>query len=722
MKTTVDPERVLAKLVALRTLNTGGYAHSGSGFLRAARFSGIRYGPEPEATCHPAAVTLNALAWALETEREFVPMCADGKALDKAFYAEWMGIKGAGPHAAVIRRDIGRAVELEELRRGDLLSIWWKGQRPGEPIAHVAYVFDAAFDQQGKTQAVQLFSAHGVGKEGPGISVFMPGAAMQEQVSGEKGSYALTRADLYEDRAFFETRAAWFSWREPEELELIDSTFRVESGRRVEPKALITRLHPQRSLGVRFHHEPAPKSIAPDTSGLTYHHKTQALVVDKADAVEARRTAQGRDDLLVEMGVPETRPQRHPDAEGKPLDQVPASQKADVVPLRWHRQVQRQLGQLFAGKKIKTDPGPADGCLAARTRAALREVQQKAKLEADGQPSPKTRERIAQMLQKMQAEAQERADEQAAAAKHAPRFVSGRWESGQALTSSVGVRALATTVGMAHGAPVFAQILPDGSDDVVLQLEEKVSSGKVRFSTLAQRLVPHGKRFRLRFKAAGVPDFEPEHRLELLPVPDKGLPPQAERLVQAALELYAQKPARFLAKTPVPWGDDPKADGPAPKAMAFVAEVYSKVLGPERILGVLGMKTTLRGTECFVPFPASHMFYKDVLDIEVNGRFSGDRRRVKAAFRRLKSRWKDIGRKLQHQRIDEDTDLGQTIPGSILVWPVRGPQSNGHAGVVVGSGSDGAGLRVVSAHPEQGLLTHSLAPAALVGMVLLTWR
>ncbi len=722
MKTSVNPELVLAKLVALRKLNAGGYAHSGSGFLRAARFSGIRYGPEPEATCHPAAVTLNALAWALEGEQDFVPLCADGRALDKAFYAEWMAIKGAGPHAAVERRDIGRVIKLEEARRGDLLSIWWKGQRPGEPIAHVAYVFDAAFDQQGKTQAVQLFSAHGLGQEGPGISVFMQGEALKEQVQGEKGSYALVRDDLYEDRAFFETRAAWFTWREPEEMELIDCTFRVESGRRVEPATLITRLHPMRTQAVRFHHEPAPKAIPPDTSSLTYHHKTQALVVDKADAVEARRTAQGREDLLVEMGVAETRPQRHPDAEGKPVADVPASQKADVTPLRWHKQVQRQLQRLFKAKKIKTDPGPADGCMAAQTRKALREVQQKAKLEVDGQPSPKTRERLAFLINKLQGEAQKRADVQAEAARQTPRFVSGRWESGQALTSSVGVRALATTTGMAHGATVFAQILPDGKDDVVLQLEEKVSSGKVRFSTMAQRLVPHGRVFRVRFVAAGVPDFEPEHRLELLPVPDKGLPPHADRLVKAALELYAQNPARFLAKTPVPWGGSATEDGPAPKAMAFVAEVFSKVFGAERILGVLGMKTTLRGTETFVPFPASHMYFKDVLDIEVNGRFTGDRRRVKAAFRRLKSRWLDIGRKLEHRRLGADFDPGQSMPGSILVWPVRGPQSSGHAAVVVGAGSDGRGLRVVSAHPEQGLRAHSVAPETLPGMVLLTWR
>ncbi len=720
MKTKVAPELVLAKMAALRTLNSGGFAHSGSGFLRAARFSGIRYGPEQQATCHPAAATLNALAWALEKDAEFVPMCADGKALDKKFYCHWMGIgRNDGPFGAVVARGLGEEVKLEDVRRGDLLTIWWRDSAPATPPAHVAYVFDAAFDSQGKTQAVQLFSAHGTGDTGPGISVFMDTAPMGEQIRGAKGSYALARDDLYDDRAFFETRGTWFSWREPSKVELVASAFRVESGRRIEPMAIVANINPARTRAVRFFSDQSPTPIEASTSELSYHHTTSSALADKGDAVAARGDPQARTELLLELGIPETRPQRHPDAKGKPVDEVPPSQKADLVPLLWHRQVQRQLAKLVGFGVIKTHPGEADGCMDDKTRAALKEFQTKKKLEAHGLPDPATRECLAKVLEKHVLAENEKADAGASGAQK--RFASGRWEVGQALDTAIGLRILATTVGLPDGTKVFAEVLADGGDDVLTTEEGAVTAGKARFSVNAPRLAEFGTRFRLRLQAPDVEPFEPEHVLELLPTPERGGWADGRRIVRVALELFNQAPTRFLEETPVPWGDTAGADGPAPKAMAFVLECYKRVLGEARIDGVLGMKTAIRGQEVLVPFPASHLYYKDLLDIEVNARFTGDRRRIKAAFRRMKTRWKTIAQKMLHRKI-EDFTPAHVVPGGILLWPVKSPQQVGHAALVVGAPSKGPGLRVVGATPKQGLVVHSLAPDELIGMVLLTWR
>lgn len=382
-KTVTTLARLLASWERLRELDVHGYRTS-KATPPSTWLVDIDWGdrsthrsPGRGTTCSPFVAQASAMAFSagLVDAEPYAPRLSDGTHLPFLFSQLANGVLKAGVPAyeralaavgatladnewprPVIFFNMGHAVELTELRRGDCVHIDWLSGG-----GHAVFCWDVHLNERGEVDAFQYLSANGRmagGGSGGGIAVggttdgsggFIrrTDAGAHEAAAGQP-SYAAADPPLFRDSPRYVEEGRWVTW-DPEVAS------RPLTGLRSKPKK--RPLLVKRVKAARFH--------GVDVTAIP----------------------------LYAMGQDEPGPLLLP-APGAVPTSEPSSSMTATAPSEEITALQQQLQLLARIGWIDPGPGKIDGKMGKRTHASLVAFQRAYGLPEDGEPSALVTERL----------------------------------------------------------------------------------------------------------------------------------------------------------------------------------------------------------------------------------------------------------------------------------------------------------------------------------------
>lgn len=320
-------------------------------------------------TCSPFTTQSVAMAYSRDDAEPYRPVLADGRPLPNLFShaangalrannrVHQRGMQQLGLTMAdnewprpIIFFNMGYAVEVEQMRRGDAVHIDWMGGG-----GHAVFCWDVHLNDRGEVDAFLYVSSNGSmanGGSGGGVSVggtSRGAGGFITKVPPKSGDgpteFVCNRDPLFVDDERYIVEGAWVTWDDAVAGKLLGDM-------RARPKTRVTRA--KRVKAARFH--------GVDVSQIP----------------------------LFAMGQ---------DAPGpftpKPIDQrVPEISTAKPDDPEEVATLQRRLKLLFLIGWIKADPGKIDGKAGRRTAAAVVAFQRAQGLPADGKANPLTTTRL----------------------------------------------------------------------------------------------------------------------------------------------------------------------------------------------------------------------------------------------------------------------------------------------------------------------------------------
>lgn len=378
-------ERLMATWEELRRLDIEGYRTSSakpmSTWLVRVNWADGRVSPRSTGrgtVCSPFVTQSVAMAYTREGGPEGIaaPVLAGGEALPLLFciaangnlkpaYQKMMdrfGMTQADNEwpRPVIFFNMGYAVELTELRRGDCVHIDWESGG-----GHAVFVWDVHLDESGKVDAFQYISANGrikVGdsREGAGLGVSVGGTPAGDkgfirQIAAAPTRYEVLKNPLFVDDDRYTAEGVWVTWKSRAELKLRDL-----KGCRVQPRGRLA--YAKIVKAARFHGvvPPPPFAMGPPSSSSSSSSSSGSSSGPGPDGHEAGTSSSG-------------------------------GGRASV------RQLQERLKLLYELGWISSDTGPIDGKAGRKTAAAVRAFQGSYRLTADGLAGKLTRAKLAEV-------------------------------------------------------------------------------------------------------------------------------------------------------------------------------------------------------------------------------------------------------------------------------------------------------------------------------------
>lgn len=365
-KSSTTMERLLASWERLRELGVHGYRTSRSSPVStwlvdiAWRERQTHRSPGRGTTCSPFVTQATAMAFSQTAEEPLRPVLADGTPLpflfsqmangvlrgDNPAYRKLMAEYGATladnewPRPVVFF-NMGYAVELPELRRGDAVHIDW--QNGG---GHAVFCWDVHLNARGEVDAFQYLSSNGKmadGGSGGGIAVGGTTDGSGGFIGARLGSpteYFAARRPLFVDHPNYVKEGTWVTW-DPAVAQ------RPLGGLREPPRrrpVLAKRVKAARFHGVEVADAPL----------FAMGQGCASAPLEPAGSVQARAA----------------------EPVGDPAAQI--------------RAVQERLHLLFSRGLLEVDPGACDGRAGRHTTAAVTAFQRRYGLKADGVAGPAT--------------------------------------------------------------------------------------------------------------------------------------------------------------------------------------------------------------------------------------------------------------------------------------------------------------------------------------------
>ncbi len=373
----------------------------------------------------------------------YVPMVNGGKDPMKSYadFHIWHNENDQAV-ASLLGYNLATKVEPQDMRRGDIVEInWWKG------LGHGVFCWDVHLDANGKVDCFQILGANG-----PPSGVTIWGCNGKPWLKGSNavgklgtGSLEKLRDKVFVDEDEVVKQGVWLMVPKAAKPDL--STFRVRPN-------LILRSEPNYNQGVsvntlrcaRLHYDGAPPApfcmkngpAAPPTPpghvdapttkvrGEGVKSNPDAVLKVTPKPVEQEKDKPTAWQLEVEQamqvffkaqwittdpgtpdGINDAKTQAAvKDFQGRfkcAVDGIAGSETRKALRrqrpacLR-QREVQEQLASLFRGKKLKADPGPANGVNGDATKAAVKEFQELVGLEPTGIPDADTQAKLTEFL------------------------------------------------------------------------------------------------------------------------------------------------------------------------------------------------------------------------------------------------------------------------------------------------------------------------------------
>ena len=345
---------------------------------------------------------------------------------------------------SLVDYNLGTSIDPKKMRRGDLLEIhWWKGG------AHGVFCWDVHLDANGDVDCFQFLGSNG---PKPGVSIW--GCYGSRWLTGKnavakRGTGTLEKAKdkIFVDEVEIVSGGAWLVLPGVTKVDL--DTFRVPPSRVLYSKAgancgitakrvVCGRLHydgdqpkpscmkepgavpakpkppghvngptqPVRGTKVKSDpHTPMrvdPKPVAQDKDKpLRWQLEVEQAMQDffKAKWIATDPgTPDGINDGKTQAAVKDFQAKFRLDDDGVAGPKTRRALQRQRPACQRQSWVQEQLGKLFRGKKIQSDPGPVTGANGPETKAAVEEFQGLVGLEASGIPDAETQEKLKAFL------------------------------------------------------------------------------------------------------------------------------------------------------------------------------------------------------------------------------------------------------------------------------------------------------------------------------------
>jgi len=358
-------ERLLLSWERLRELGIHGYRTSRSSPVStwlvdiAWRDRQTHRSPGRGTTCSPFVTQATAMAFSESPTEPLRPLLADGTLLPYVFSQMANGVLRSDNPAyrkvmaeygvtladnewprPVIFFNMGYAVELTQMRRGDAVHIDW--QNGG---GHAVFCWDVHLNERGEVDAFQYVSSNGKmadGGSGGGIAVGGTTDGSGGFIGARLGSpteYFAARRPLFVDHPGYVQEGTWVTW-DPAVAHRPLGGLRDGARRRA---VLAKRVKAARLHGV-------------DVAGIPLFAMGQGSAAEPSEpAVEPPRATEHASDGLAQTAA-----------------------------------LQERLHALFSRGLIDCDPGACDGKAGHRTTAAVKSFQHHNGLKADGIAGPAT--------------------------------------------------------------------------------------------------------------------------------------------------------------------------------------------------------------------------------------------------------------------------------------------------------------------------------------------
>lgn len=289
--------------------------------------------------------------------------------------------------------NLGYQISPRDMRRGDLVSILWKGNGGG----HAAFCWDVHLDSSGAVDAFLFVSANSCGPHtGPGVTV---GAVDYSPfLTGSAGSYA-KRRKLFADDPKNTQYGMWLCVPKTTKDRIDLTTFHKNEGpfyKQRNFRDLNDTWGAKELTVMRFWGFAPPES--PHGDELTRENQDLAEKLARETLPDSWATGSGKPPEGRIPNVSTTPvPKSHPDPVSVPSPK-PAQQAKDQVVPHQHF-VEGALTQLHDAGWIDKSPGETDSTHDAQTRAAVKDFQSKFKSgPVDGIPGPITKAALKQAL------------------------------------------------------------------------------------------------------------------------------------------------------------------------------------------------------------------------------------------------------------------------------------------------------------------------------------
>ncbi|HTO89854.1 MAG TPA: peptidoglycan-binding domain-containing protein [Candidatus Sulfotelmatobacter sp.] len=408
-------------------------------------------------TCSPFTATVIALAFDPEYPRQdmpvkggdpYVPMFNNGK--DKLpfhdFYQQHNGDNQ--PIESIVKYMLGVEKDPTEMRRGDLLGVDWLDVNKS---GHAIFCWDVHLDANGKVDAFQYLGANSV-PWWAGVTIghcaykpWIKGNPKMDRKAGDPGIENARAPDpVFKDEPLVVQRGQWLVLPGVKEGSIDPKTFLVEpdKGKIAYPKDGTFTVRKVR-VGRLNYTDPVPEPYCMKKGGaaamaapVAAHAPARPVVIAGADlkknpekpkAAPAQPAKQNPDtpaawQLIVESALQtffrtewiKSDP-GDPDMINDPKSKAAIKEYQTLLKLKVDGIVGKQtlgsvlkqlpycvtqlsaqlmLADLYRGKKISTDPGPANGVHHAQTRSAVEEFQKANGLPVTGVPDADTYEKL----------------------------------------------------------------------------------------------------------------------------------------------------------------------------------------------------------------------------------------------------------------------------------------------------------------------------------------
>lgn len=268
------------------------------------------------------------------------------------------------PIESIVEYNLGVEIDMKQMRRGDLLAIGWFNKNRG---GHAVFCWDVHLNDKGEVDCFQYLGANsvpslcGVTIGWCGGADFLKGKA---KGTGTKGTLEPVNPPIFADSDKVVQKGQWLVLPGVPAGSIKPETFRVPPPIKniSYPKEGTFTVHKLR-VG-RFHYDGSPPEPYRAKDGGAAQTKLVGHV--SAPPVVIKGPAAKKDTEAPKKIAP------------KPVVQEKAR------PLGWQLQVEQAMQAFYRAKWIEADPGIPDNINDEKSKAAIKEYQERLKLEVDG--------------------------------------------------------------------------------------------------------------------------------------------------------------------------------------------------------------------------------------------------------------------------------------------------------------------------------------------------
>ena len=311
----------------------------------------------------------------------YVPLCNGGKDAMKYpdFYHEHNTVNDNAANA-VAAWGLGKVIDAEDLRRGDLVEINWNNDH-----GHAVFCWDVHLDDRGKVDCIQILGSHGAHAGDTGVSIW--GCSGKPWLEGGNpgksrgtGTYKKLKDKIFVDEDEIVKQGWWLVVPGVKASSVRLDTFRVRPRLPLLDSGNKAGIWAKKIRGARFYYDdPEPKPYSMKDGAASAGH---AIPPGHMDAPVI--TIKGNDIKKDPMAPAKVQPK-------------PAKQD-EKKPLNWQHDVERAMQDFFKAGWIKSDPGSSDNINDSKSQAAIKEFQTLFKLLVDGIVGRQTKGAIAKQL------------------------------------------------------------------------------------------------------------------------------------------------------------------------------------------------------------------------------------------------------------------------------------------------------------------------------------